>query len=270
MNGPSPRIATGVILASLLVAPPVFAAQKYIVISDSLAANAEQLDVKSGAQWMGQIRKWRFGEYAVAASKNGGTSESTTSNLFKTKVESKSSEVFAFVLTDNAPDSASVSARRNSVVHSSQAMPLGKGWTLGTDQVAQEADSVTAVITIHGDPGETWSLRMRGSGGQNPEGDGGEQLLSDGARRITLVFVSSVKDGDQPRHTPLVSLTVPAFGFEFVEDGRSLGAVQYCGGSSGGPAGMYKYVVWMRRDLDARMKLVLAAAMTTILQLFAA
>jgi hypothetical protein len=149
-------------------------------------------------------------------------------------------------------------------------MPLGKSWTLGTDQVAQEADSVTALITIHGEPGETWSLLMRGAGGQNTEGGGGEQLLTNGTRQITLLFVSSVRDGDQPRHTPLVSLTVPAFGFEFVEDGRSLGAVQYCGGSSGGPAGMYKYVVWMRRDLDARMKLVLAAAMTTILQLFAA
>jgi len=129
-------IRTGAVLAGLLVAPPVFAGQKYIVISDSLAANAEQLDVKSGAQWMGKIRKWRFGEYAVATSKNSGTHESTKSNLLKTKVENKSSETFTFVLTNNAPDSASVSARHNTLVQSTQSMPLGKGWSLGTDQVS--------------------------------------------------------------------------------------------------------------------------------------
>jgi hypothetical protein len=52
-------------------------------------------------------------------------------------------------------------------------------------------------------------------------------------------------------------------GYEFVEDGRSLCAIQTFGG-------LYKEtgrMVWMHRSLEARDKLVLAAAITAILQM---
>src|SRR2546428_5452014 len=51
-------------LAGLVAAPAVSAAQKTIRISDSLARNGERLKVERGAQWMGHIGKWRFGDYA--------------------------------------------------------------------------------------------------------------------------------------------------------------------------------------------------------------
>ena len=261
---------TGAAFAGLLVASPVYAAQKYIPISDSLAANADQMDVKSSAQWMGKIRQWRFGEYAVVASKNKGTQGSSKSNLLQTHVENKSSESFSFVLTGSVSDSAQVSAMHNTTEQSEQALPLGKGWSLGTNQVLQESDTVDASISVQGDSSGTWSLQMRGTGGRDAEGNPGGPLPTNGTRRITLVPVSSAQTGDKPGHNPLVSLSMPAVGFEFVEEGRSLCALQYFGGTSGGPAGMYKYVVWMRRDLDPKTKLVLAAAMTTLLQLFTA
>jgi hypothetical protein len=52
-------------------------------------------------------------------------------------------------------------------------------------------------------------------------------------------------------------------GYEFFEDGRSICALQTFGGLSR----KNPRRVWMHRGLDARMKLVLAAAMTTVLQI---
>lgn len=63
------------------------------------------------------------------------------------------------------------------------------------------------------------------------------------------------------------SLSMPALGCEFVENGQALCALQYFGGTSGGPNAMTTYIVWMNRNQDRRMQLVLAAAMTAILQL---
>ena len=45
------------LLGGILVAVPVSAAQHNIVISDSLAANADTLIVKHGAQWVGRNRE---------------------------------------------------------------------------------------------------------------------------------------------------------------------------------------------------------------------
>ena len=60
-----------------------------IVVDENLAANSEPLKVKMGAQGFGKIAKWKFGEYAVVASKAGWTKTTTKSNLFNTKTESK-------------------------------------------------------------------------------------------------------------------------------------------------------------------------------------
>jgi hypothetical protein len=56
-------------------------------------------------------------------------------------------------------------------------------------------------------------------------------------------------------------------GYEFVENGRSLCAVEYF---SSGLAGSAKNTVWMDRNADTRLQLVLAAAMTAVLELQAA
>src|SRR5437870_13297660 len=95
-------------LAGLVAAPAVSAAQKTIRISDTLARNAERLKVERGAQWMGHIGKWRFGDYAVGSGKPGWTNTRTTGSFFQTESESQTQETFTFVLTNCATDSAVV------------------------------------------------------------------------------------------------------------------------------------------------------------------
>ena len=52
-------------------------------------------------------------------------------------------------------------------------------------------------------------------------------------------------------------------GYEFTEAGKPLSAVQYYGG---GLLGMNKIFVWLHPNNDDQTKLILAGAMTAILQ----
>ena len=119
-------------LLGLLVAGSATAAPKNIILSDSLLANADKWNVDQGAQWMG-IHKWRFGEYAVVASKKGWTTTSTDTNFFKTKMESETANEFSFVLSSKTNDSAFVSAAHEIRSRSNPGLDLGHGWTVGGD-----------------------------------------------------------------------------------------------------------------------------------------
>jgi len=63
-----------------------------------------------GAQGLGKIAKWKFGEYAVVASKAGWVKTTSKSNLFNTKTESKKTQKFSFTMCNQAGDSALVNA----------------------------------------------------------------------------------------------------------------------------------------------------------------
>ena len=241
-------------LVGLVAATPVSAAQKTIVIRDSLIGNAERLNVKKGAQWMGQIAKWRFGDYAVVSGKPGWTHTRTTGNFFQTESESRTHETFTFVMTNAATDSAIVNAARDVNVQELHKLDLGHGWSLGSDQLVQESENFTAFITINRDTTETWMLFLGSTSGRDSEGKH-EAFLTNGERRILLSLASSNKNVYDMRG-------LPALGYEFVENGQSLCALQYFGGSFG-----LTQVVWIHRSLDARMKFILAAAMTAVLQL---
>jgi hypothetical protein len=73
---------------------------------------------------------------------------------------------------------------------------------------------------------------------------------------IQIVPTSSNLDNSDKR-------AIPAMGYEFYENGQALAAAQYHGG---GLMGMNKNIVWIRNDLDPNTELILAAAITAILQ----
>jgi hypothetical protein len=233
----------------LLAAPSVTAAQKIILISDTLVANADKLKVNNPAQWTGHIAGWRFGDYAVATSKQGPVKTTTRQRFMK--ADSSTSEQFSFVLTNKTTDSAMVNAARNSTAKLLRSLQLGHGWSLGADEVVNESDNLAAFITINRDTSDAWTFFLGVTGGESRSYKG---FLTNGERRITVAVASSNRNA-------LDLSGWPALGYEFVEDGRSLGAIQYIGGLWR-PA----QYVWLDRNLDARTKLLLAAAMTAVLQ----
>jgi len=259
-------------LLGLLVALPATAAPKNIILSDSLLANADKWDVKQGAQWMGKIHKWRFGDYAVVASKQGWTTTGTHTNLFKTKTESRTVNKFSFVLSNKTTDSAFVNTAHEITAQSNPGLKLGNGWTAGGDGQTHEADHFLANIMVNRDTTDTWELSIGETGVTDRHGESVEReathtaTLTSGERLIVLTPVFSKKFDKRPSFSEQLTMSFhpPAMGYEFVEKGRSLCAVEYF---SSGLAGSAKNTVWMDRTADPRLRLVLAAAMTAVLQL---
>jgi hypothetical protein len=230
-------------------------AQKNIIISDSLAGHAEELKVKMGTQMAGKTWKIRFGDYAIVSGKTGWTTITSKSNLFNTKTESTSAQKFSFVLGNKTTDLASVNAANNIEIKSLNEIELFRYYWSGSDRLLLKAQNFCAFITINADTSETWALLMNLARGSNATG-ADEALLTNGERRIFISAVDSNKNGGDPR-------SMPALGYEFIENSRPLCALQYYGG---GALGMNRNIVWMYEGMDAKMNLILAAAMAALLQ----
>jgi hypothetical protein len=256
-------------LVALLAAVPA-SAGKNILISDSLLANSDKWEVKRGGHW-GGINKWRFADYAVVESKAGWTRSGTNTNLFGTKTESHSSSKFSFVLSSKTTDSAFVDAAHLIMARSQPGLKLGDV-TVGGDDRVHESDVFTAFIVLNRDTTDTWALSIAKSDVANRDGDYTEgagrhaAVLTLGERQIVITPVFSKKLDKKLSFGAAFKMqfSPPAMGYEFVEGGQSLCAVEYF---SSGISGSHKNTIWMRKNTDPRMELVLAAALTSVLEL---
>lgn len=150
-------------------------------------------------------------------------------------------------------------------------MKVGKGTHVGGTGLTEKTDRFIASITIGRDTTEIWDLFVGDTEVSEWSYDREDlashtSVLIQGERRIALVPVFSKKLDKKPSFfTPLtMGLRPPAMGYEFIEDGRSLCAVEYF---SSGISGLFKNTVWMDKSADPRLRLVLAAAMTSVLEL---
>lgn len=243
-------------------------AQQTIIITNSLANNAEKLDVIKGTQSLGKIRNWSFGDYAVVSSKNILVGISTEDNLIGTKTQNKSSKKFSFDLRNQDNDLAQVSTVHKRNVVTRQPFEI-EGFYIGADGVTQISDLFTAVITVNGDTSDTWTLVLE-SGFDHKEGSHDEFYLTNGERHIILFPVASC-DTRYYKDFNAWMKTGPATGLEFIENGKSVGALQHFGGwgmrSRWKKSNSSGCIVWLSRDSNVRTKLVLAAAMTALLQM---
>ena len=222
-----------------------------IVLSKDLDENSDELKVKMGSQGFGKIWKFRFGDYEVVSSKLGWTTTSTKGSIFNLKTESTSKEKFSFVLSDKAQNKATVNAAKQMKMESLREIDILPNLTIGGD-VLQESGNFTAFISINEDTANSWALLMNVSK-VNEGSNIYDAYLTNGERKI---FIQPVTSND--------GRSLPALGYEFIENGNSLSAVQYYGG---GAFGMNKNIVWIGKQLDEHMKLILAAAMTALLQI---
>lgn len=235
---------------------------KDLIISKELVENSEMLKVKMGAQWMGKIWKFKFGDYAVVDSKMGWNKVKTKSNLLNTKSEVNSDQKFSFLLTNKTNDSATVNAVKNISVEQLQSFELFPNFYWGSDELLKDSRKFSAFISTTSNQEETWVLVMKTTQGSEVAYEN-EAFLTNGERLITIIAVSSKKD-TKNRSELGATLNLPAMGYEFIENDQSLCAMQYYGG---GALGMNKNIIWLKSDLDPRMKLIYAAAMTAILQI---
>jgi hypothetical protein len=262
------RIALTV--AGLLGALPAFAAPKHILVSDNLLADSEPWDVKRNDKWVG-MNHWQFGEFRVVASKSGWITGGADTNFWRTKSVRHREHKFSFVMTNQSADSAVVNASRQVVSRSNPGLDVGHGTHVGGTGQTVETEDFVASIAVGRDTTEIWTLvfgetEVTEMGWDRDDLASHTSMLVHEDRRISLVPVFSKDLSKKPSFGAMLAMGVhpPAMGYEFIEGGRSLGAVEYFSSSV---SGLYKNTVWMGRGVDPQLRLVLAAAMASTLSL---
>jgi len=246
------------VLLGWLVNLPAFAADdKAIIVDEGLAASADVLPVTVAAAKTFKVADFRFGEYVVVSSKLG-MAKGHTSGWLSPFEHDENEQKFTFVMKGAAPETARVAA-----VQRFESGPLKRhevlpGVTVGVDPLSGAKDNLVASIELDGETAATWKLQLhvqRNVAGASEQARA--SMLTDGTREIEIRNVSSEapEGGEQ---------AMPARGYEFHEGDRTIAALQYYGG--GYPTSKRHLVVYLRNDLDPPTRLLLATAMTAILQ----
>lgn len=241
-------------------------AQGDILISDSLTAHAEILDV-SNDNLTSKNPKVSIGDYTVISDRGTGeTYYHTKNSLLGAKTKSEVTTIISFFVVSNTADTAFVTTEDKSIVQAYYPNVILPNFPL---EFMADAKSVsfTAWIIIKGDNAATWMLSIQTASLE----EGGlpiAMMLTDGVRIIDPVMVTSDANFDYD-HPFRSMLKMPAMGIEFFENGQSLCALQYFGVAAYRPNRNTRQSsgckAWMRKDLDVETKLVLTAAMSTFL-----
>ena len=260
------RLVAAVLLAGAVAASAVAASNKTIQIDEDLRVNAEVLKVNLGTTTPAHPVNIKFGEYSVVSSKvREGGETTTTSEFLNPVVRTRVRNHFTFVLKGATSATAKVKAEWNILSEKSGPcleIDIGGNASIEycfSDQEPQPGfhDLIIAPVKIDGETASRWTLLLdvvRSESGLTERA--GQSYLTDGSRQIEIRPVASAGPAKN-------LLDLPARGFEFWEAGQSLGAVQYY---AGGAWGLNKNVVYLRRDLEPQMRLLLASAMTAIME----
>ena len=134
---------------------------------------------------------------------------------------------------------------------------VSPGVYVGVEPSSGVIDNLVASISIDGEAPSTWTLLLnvnRGVAGLAEQA--GTSWLTDGTREILITPLTSAGPSRS-------AFDLPARGYEFSDEGKAIGAVQYY---AGGTLGLFKNGVYLRRDVEPQTKLLLAVAMTAIMQ----
>lgn len=253
---PTPLGWLGWLLLNVL-APGLAAAAPGIVIDEDLRVNADEHKVSLGMQKPGRTWNFKFGEYSIVSSKTGTAVTTTTGSVLGRRGDKRTEQEYTFVMQGAGPATAHVKAVQNADAEDLPDLNLGGGFAIDLEALAGATDHLVASIQIEGDQSAPWALLLDVKRSlANTAEETRLSLLGNGEREIRLVPVTSDPPGAS-------GSALPARGYQFFENDRPIGALQYLGA---GVLGFNKNVVYLRRDLDPHTRLMLAAAMSAIMQ----
>ena len=224
--------------------------QQSIPINDSLAAHAEILELTRGYFSGKKIKEFHFGEYSMHTYKQMRTKSWNKQNLFGTKRSDEYLYTSSYMLRNSTYDTAQIL-----MTHQIQEKIQDKmvvGMKFGEKQLLN-SDVFTSWITINRDTTEKWTLFFEKSSGEEI---GYHQVayLSNDDRTIDIKLVRGTERGKN-------ILRLPAMGYEFIEKGKSIAAIQLVSDNFFEDSN----TVWIDHRLDIKTKLLLASSMTAIL-----
>jgi hypothetical protein len=250
-------------------------AQENILISDTLIANADMLKV------LVQKEDNKLPEILIDGYEYMSSDEvrmyatRTKTNFFETRAKRDIFKMYPFAISNHFSDTAWIDTELKSAEKTRYFNERFPKFFLESSTSVSTA-SFAAWIDIASDTAKHWTFFAVNLEKENTK-EPVKMILTDGERIIKMYLASSDPNFDASH--PLRSLFKwPAMGVEFFENEESLGAFQINGGSltkDQRKAGLTSdSIIWLHRDLDNSMKLVLVAAMSVLvvknnLELFA-
>ncbi|WP_373521999.1 hypothetical protein [Aquiflexum sp.] len=238
-------------------------AQKLMFISDDLQENGERFEV--GMKGGGGMIKYHYKSFKVTKSKAGWTKSKYRSKLFSPLETASSERKLSFEFVSDKGDTAWVNLNRNmnyEGINKEGITFFGRNSsiTLGSYQeVLENSDNLFGVIETNSQD-SVWNFiiseKYGTKIGDRPIFVG---WLSNGERRIDIL---PVFDYQNPGKKNVVDLMLGSEfwlkGFEFVENARSLGAVQV------GP--MRKmFIVWFSKKNDPMTDFVIGSTFSALM-----
>ena len=222
-----------------------------IIISDSLTEKAEKYNFDRA-----KIKKFKFGEYRVIKAK-GNWISSTSHATYKTYEENIDRNKFSFILINNSLDSAKVKALFTKI---SQYRKSGgfllqalTGIESSNYEGLNNSSSFAATIVTTKDQKITWNLLMK----ETPDKDGKYHIQGSLSNGVQTIYIAQIGFGKviviKKRF-----VTQSPVRYEFIEHEQSLSALRIDWD--------FSTSLWFKPYLEPNLKLILAAAMTSITQ----
>ncbi len=243
-----------VLLFGLLLAQSLYA-QGIIEIDSQLRQSSQPLRVKMSASINGKPMKWKFGEFRVVSSQSGRGSESYSRKPFSQFSTTAIEDSFAFLLTGKDKDSVAVGAAYHASAEAVNSTKILPWFSVGSESLLSDSEQFLVSLSPTTGESDPWMLLLADYWKSDRQ-ESKVAEMSNRYRTFSIMPVRSPARGKGARK-------IPARGYEILEGDRAMAAVQYYGG---GVMGLNKNVVWIREDLPPDTRLILAGAITALME----
>jgi hypothetical protein len=238
-------------------------AQKLMAVSEGLSQNGDRFEVelKGG----GTMFKYQYSSFRVASAKGGWTKNKYNSKLFSAYETATSEKKLSFIFVSDLGDSAIVNLNRNMKYEGFD----DPGFTFGSEnatftiggyqEVLENSDNLFGIIETNM-ADSIWNFVISSkSGTKIEENESLKGWLTNGNRKIDILPVFHY---GQPGKKNMVDMMLGSEiwlkGFEFIENGNSVGAVQI------GPI-KNLFVVWFSKLNDPMTNFVIGSSFAALM-----
>ena len=216
--------------------------QKIMKLESELKSGSTPLEAKRKA--FGSVGKYQFGSYRIVSGKSGWTTTKPSSKFFSSETKSESKKKSSFVFVSNDKDTIQVSTSTNTKTIES---------TWGDfSRLNLSSDNYLSVFSMNNDTTVWRMIILAQKGAVVKNNFSAEGILTNGQKTIQIREVRQWEDGKVPMFKLII-------GYEFFLDQHSIAAVQ------SSPDSFQKKFVWLHKDLDEKMKSIIAAASASIM-----
>lgn len=230
-------------------------AQKIMKIDEQLKKNSQPMVVKR--KGFTAVGKYEFGPYKVISGKTGGTTSITKSPLFGDNTAVNSSTKMSFTFVNDKADTSIANIRVIEDIKTYDGNWFSRTFLNWTEFELEKGEGVFETVFEVSEDTTLWRLAVfyplsiEQSG--NIKVDGYTKFRGRLTDAKTIIEIKKVTESEDGKN----SIFSPVLGYEFWQGSKALAAVQVLP--------FNRIYVWIRDDLDEKLKFILANAVAAML-----